>query len=53
MATIKDVARQAGVSIATVSNYLNQTKPVSKEAALRIQAAVDTLQYAPNLSAKV
>ena len=36
MATIKDVARQAGVSIATVSNYLNQTKPVSKEAALRI-----------------
>ena len=52
MATIKDVARQAGVSIATVSNYLNQTKPVSKEAALRIQAAVDALQYAPNLSAK-
>lgn len=52
MATIKDVARMAGVSIATVSNYLNQTKPVSREASSRIQEAVDTLQYAQNLSAK-
>lgn len=31
MATLKDVANLAGVSIATVSNYLNNTKPVSKE----------------------
>lgn len=52
MATIKDVARMAEVSIATVSNYLNQTKPVSQEAAARIQAAVDALQYSQNLSAK-
>lgn len=52
MPTIKDVARLAGVSIATVSNYLNQTKPVSKAAADRIRAAVDRLGYAANLSAK-
>lgn len=52
MATIKDVARMAGVSIATVSNYLNQTKPVSREVSAKIQDAVDTLQYSQNLSAK-
>lgn len=52
MATIKDVAKMAGVSIGTVSNYLNQTRPVSKEASLKIQQAVDSLQYSLNLSAK-
>lgn len=52
MATIKDVAQMAGVSIATVSNYLNQTKPVSKTAAASIQAAVEALHYSQNLSAK-
>ena len=31
MATIKDVALASGVSIATVSNYINHTKQVSKE----------------------
>ena len=36
MATIKDVAQMAGVSIATVSNYLNHTKPVSKEISKKI-----------------
>ncbi len=52
MATIKDVAQMAGVSIATVSNYLNQTKAVSKEVSIKIQRAIDTLQYSQNLSAK-
>lgn len=52
MATIKDVAELAGVSIATVSNYLNKTKPVSKAVAANIQAAVETLHYSQNLSAK-
>lgn len=52
MATIKDVAKMAGVSIATVSNYLNQTKPVSREVSAKIQEAVDVLQYSQNLSAK-
>lgn len=52
MATIKDVAKSAGVSIATVSNYLNHTKPVSKEVSAKIQQAIDKLQYAQNLNAK-
>ncbi len=52
MATIKDVAREAGVSIATVSNYLNRTKPVSKEASKEIQAAIEKLQYSHNMIAR-
>lgn len=52
MATIKDVAKKAGVSIATVSNYLNRKKPVSKEASNAIQAAIDELQYSTNLIAR-
>lgn len=52
MSTIKDVAQLANVSIATVSNYLNQTKPVSQALSVRIKEAIDTLQYTQNLSAK-
>lgn len=52
MATIKDVAKYASVSIATVSNFLNNTKPVSKEAAHRIQEAIDLLQYSQNVNAR-
>jgi multiple sugar transport system substrate-binding protein len=52
MATIKDVAQLANVSIATVSNYLNKTKPVSKPVATKIKESIDILQYSQNLSAK-
>lgn len=52
MATIKDVAQAAGVSIATVSNYLNKTKPVSRQTEVRIAEAIEKLQYTPNLVAK-
>ncbi|WP_379687847.1 LacI family DNA-binding transcriptional regulator [Mediterraneibacter gnavus] len=52
MATLKDVANLAGVSIATVSNYLNNTKPVSKEISKKIQDAVNELHYSINLNAK-
>ena len=52
MSTIKHVAQMAGVSIGTVSNYLNHTKPVSKTTAEKIQSAIDHLQYYQNLSAK-
>lgn len=52
MATIKDVAQRAGVSVATVSNYINGTKPVSRGTAAKIREAVEMLQYNPNQSAK-
>ena len=38
-ATIRDVARLAGVSLATVSNVLNQTRPVAAETAARVMRA--------------
>lgn len=52
MATIRDVAEKAGVSIATVSNYLNGTKPVSPASAQKISQAVQELQYTANAAAK-
>ncbi|GCE14017.1 LacI family DNA-binding transcriptional regulator [Tengunoibacter tsumagoiensis] len=48
MATIYDVARQAGVSIGTVSRFLNQNGYVSEAARERIQAAVEALGFAPS-----
>ncbi len=52
-ATIADVAREAGVSIATVSRYLNgHTTMVSTVTGVRIQAAVEHLGYVPNLAAR-
>lgn len=52
MATIKDVAQRAGVSIATVSNFINHTKPISRETEGRIKKAIEELQYSQNLSAR-
>ena len=52
MATIKDVAAAAGVSIATVSNYINKTKPVSAPVEQRVKQAIEQLGYTQNLLAK-
>ena len=52
MASIKDVALLAGVSPATVSNVLNQTKAVSSEKRERVLEAVRELNYIPNASAR-
>ncbi len=51
-ANIRDVAREAKVSVATVSRFLNQTAIVSPPAAERIQAAVALLNYVPNAAAR-
>ncbi len=48
MATIRDVAQKAGVSVATVSNYLNASKPVSRAVSDRIKQAVEELHYTPS-----
>lgn len=48
MATIKDVARRAQVSIATVSHVLNGTRPVSEEVRRRVVDAAQALNYHPD-----
>ena len=45
--TIRDVARQAGVSVATVSRYTNHSASVSEEVANRIQLVMQELNYVP------
>lgn len=48
MPTIKDVARAANVSIATVSHVLNGTRFVSDELRARVLHAAEALDYHPN-----
>ncbi|PLR67575.1 MULTISPECIES: LacI family DNA-binding transcriptional regulator [Bacillaceae] len=47
-ATIRDVAKEAGVSVATISRYLNKKGYVSLETEKRIQFVMETLKYKPN-----
>ncbi|HHW02624.1 MAG TPA: LacI family transcriptional regulator [Thermoanaerobacterales bacterium] len=47
-ATIKDVALKAGVSIATVSRYINNNGNVSKKISEKINKAIKELDYIPN-----
>jgi LacI family transcriptional regulator len=47
VATIRDVARAAGVSTATVSAVINETAYVSPPLRKRVLAAIDELNYAP------
>jgi hypothetical protein len=49
---IKDVARRAGVSIATVSHVINNTHFVSEERRHRVLRAIEGLNYRPNVSAR-
>lgn len=48
MATLKDIAREAGVSACTVSRYLNGKLAVRPETARRIDEAVAALDYRKN-----
>ena len=52
MATIKDVAAHAGVSVATVSHAINKTRYVTPELRDRVQQAMRELDYEPNLVAR-
>ena len=52
MSTIKDVAKNAGVSIGTVSNYINGTRKVSSDTAKKIETAINALNFKPNTFAK-
>jgi LacI family transcriptional regulator len=48
MITIKDVAREAGVSIATVSRVFNNVGPVDVETGRRVRVVARRLKYVPN-----
>lgn len=50
--TIKDVAKAAGVSPATVSLALNNSENVNEETRKRVQAVARALNYIPNARAK-
>jgi DNA-binding LacI/PurR family transcriptional regulator len=51
-ATLVDVAHEAGVSIATVSNYLHDYPHMRASTKTRVQEAVDSLGYVANESAR-
>ncbi|WP_339451122.1 LacI family DNA-binding transcriptional regulator [Pseudomonas sp. EA_5y_Pfl2_R50] len=52
MATIKDVAALAGISYTTVSHVVNNTRPVSQEVRLKVEAAIKILDYVPSAVAR-
>jgi DNA-binding LacI/PurR family transcriptional regulator len=51
-ATIKDVARVAGVSTQTVSRVLNNRSDVSRETRSRVQQVIASMGYSPNVFAR-
>lgn len=51
MATIKDVAREAGVSVGTVSNVINNIQ-VKETTRLKVEEAIKKLNYEPNIYAR-
>ncbi|MFF4831056.1 LacI family DNA-binding transcriptional regulator [Streptomyces sp. NPDC001315] len=52
MPTMADVARSAGVSVATVSHVLNDTRPVLPHTRQAVLDAIDELGYTPNTLAR-
>lgn len=52
MPTIYDVAKEAGVSIGTVSYVINKSKKVRPETVLKVEEAMRRLNYQPSASAK-
>ena len=49
---IKEVAKRAGVSTATVSRTMNGSVRVSKETAQKVQSAIDELNFVPDTNAR-
>lgn len=52
MATVYDVAREAKVSIATVSRVFNNSSNVSKATQLKVKQAAELLSYSPHQGAR-
>jgi LacI family transcriptional regulator len=53
MATIKDVAKRAGVGLGTASRVIAGNGPVSEAAIRRVRKAVEELKYRPSHAARV
>ncbi|MFI0155463.1 LacI family DNA-binding transcriptional regulator [Streptomyces lydicus] len=52
MTTMMDVARRAGVSVATVSHVLNETRPVRPDTRAAVLGAIEELGYTHNTLAR-
>lgn len=52
MATIKDVAKEAGVSTATVSRVVNNNYPVHLDTRQKVNEVIEKLNYKPNAVAR-
>src|ERR1051325_8195755 len=50
--TIHDVAKRAGVSVATVSRVLNRQAPVKEETSRQVLEIARSLRYVPNVAAR-
>ena len=53
MATIKDVARRAGVGLGTASRVIAGGGPVSQESIRRVRKAIEELKFRPSHAARV
>ena len=51
-ATIIDVAKESGVSVATVSRVVNGNYPVREKTRIKVEDAIKKLEYVPNLQAR-
>ena len=51
--SIRKIAEMTGLSIATVSNVINGTRPTSEESKRRVMAAAAQIGYRPNLAARM
>ena len=52
MVTIKDIAKQAGVSVSTTSRALNDNPRISQETRERVKKIAAELGYQPNYTAR-
>ncbi len=50
--TIRQVAEKAGVSVATVSRYINHNAPISREVSDRLKKVMTELRYVPHAAAR-
>lgn len=50
--TIRDVAKHAGVSVATISRYLNNSPFIAQKTAEKVRSSMEELKYFPNSIAR-